>query len=140
MNRSQTSIHRSRLAKQLVYLDEQVPFLLDNYPSHLKMRMRDSIAQYVKKMVTLLELDDANLANSLSEITLIGSSVKLCYVDEGTHEVFQVVFPTEIDPDQNIISFFSPIGSQLLLRSRGEAFVLRTPEAEYSVQIIESSN
>lgn len=140
MNRSHTSIHRSRLANQLVYLDEQVPVLLDNYPLQQKMKMRNSITHYVKIIVELLELDDANLAESLSEIAVIGSNVKLCYVEEGTHEVFKVVFPTEIDPDKNKISLFSPIGSQLLLRSRGEVFVLETPEAEYSVMIVENSN
>ncbi|RTE10766.1 GreA/GreB family elongation factor [Paenibacillus whitsoniae] len=140
MNRSHTSIHRSRLVEQLVYLDEQLPVLLESYASQQKIRMRTKVDDYVKSMVKLLELDDDHLATSLSEITMIGSSVRLRFVEDGTHEVFKVVYPKEIDPDHNKISFFSPIGSQLLLRSRGEVFNLQTPDAEYSVQIVENFN
>ncbi|NQX64182.1 GreA/GreB family elongation factor [Paenibacillus qinlingensis] len=133
MNRSHMSNPtRSRLVDQLVFLDEQITMYLDSYPSQQKIQIK----QYVKLLERLLELDDVNLVQTLSKVTVIGSNITICYEEEGSNELFTVVLPTEIDPDQNRISLFSPIGNQLLSRSTGETFILQTPEAEYSVRIV----
>ncbi|CAN7267122.1 GreA/GreB family elongation factor [Paenibacillus sp. LjRoot56] len=137
MNRSHMSNPtRSRLVDQLVFLDEQMTMYLDGYPSQQKIQVNKSIKQYVKILERLLELDDVNLVKTLSKVTVIGSNITICYEEEGSNEVFTVVLPTEIDPDQNRISLFSPIGNQLLSKSTGETFILQTPEAEYSVRIV----
>lgn len=137
MNRSHMSITpRSRLVDQLVFLDEQMTMFLDSYPSPQKLQVHRSIKRYENILKRLLELDDVNLVKTLSKVTVIGSSITICYEEEGSNELFTVVLPTEIDPDQNRVSLFSPIGNQLLSRSTGETFILQTPEAEYSVRIV----
>lgn len=137
MNRSHRfNSPRSRLVEQLVFLDEQMTKFLDSYSSQQKIQVHKSIKQYVKILERLLELDDVNLVKTLSKVTVIGSSITICYEEEGSNELFTVVLPTEIDPDKNRISLFSPIGNQLLSRSTGETFILQTPEAEYSVRIV----
>ncbi|MNR47663.1 Transcription elongation factor GreA [compost metagenome] len=98
--------------------------------------MHKSIQQYAKILESLLELDDINLIKTLDKVTVIGSNITICYEEEGSNELFTVVLPTEIDPDHNRISLFSPIGNQLLSRSTGETFMLQTPEAEYVVRIV----
>lgn len=137
MNRSHVSNPtRSRLVEQLVFLDEQMSTYLYSYPSQQKIQMHKSIQQYAKILESLLELDDINLIKTLDKVTVIGSNITICYEEEGSNELFTVVLPTEIDPDQNRISLFSPIGNQLLSRSTGETFMLQTPEAEYAVRIV----
>ncbi|OAS20604.1 GreA/GreB family elongation factor [Paenibacillus oryzisoli] len=137
MNRSHLSNPtRSRLVDQLVFLDEQMTMYLDSYPSLQRTQVHKSIQHYVKILERLLELDDVNLVKTLNKVTVIGSNITICYDGEGSHELFTVVLPTDIDPDHNRISLFSPLGNQLLSRSTGETFVLQTPEAEYSVRIV----
>lgn len=137
MNRSHVSNPtRSRLVEQLVFLDEQMSTYLYSYPSQQKIQMHKSIQQYAKILESLLELDDINLIKTLDKVTVIGSNITICYEEEGSNELFTVVLPTEIDPDHNRISLFSPIGNQLLSRSTGETFMLQTPEAEYAVRIV----
>ncbi|MFC0216275.1 GreA/GreB family elongation factor [Paenibacillus chartarius] len=138
MSHSQLSDPRGRLVNQLIYFDEQMPMILHSYTPREKKIMQENIEKYKKLLVSFLQLNDADLLKTLNTVTLIGSSVTICYEEEGTNEAFTVVLPSEIDPDQNRISFFSPIGIQLLSRAKGETFILQTPQAEHSVRIIET--
>lgn len=139
MNHSTMGEVRSYLIKQLVFFDEQLPLFLDTYypaPHKEKTVMHKSVEQYVVLLEKLLGLDDVTLMNVLNQIALIGSRVTVCY-EEGSQETFTVVLPTEVDPDHNRISFFSPLGNQLLSRAAGDRLNIETPGDPYPIQILE---
>ncbi|UYP10979.1 GreA/GreB family elongation factor [Priestia megaterium] len=65
------------------------------------------------------------------------SQVSLMYLDNKETEQFTICFPGQSDPDKGNISFLSPVGRQLLLRSAGEKLVLTTPGGNTEVIIKE---
>ncbi|WP_430131118.1 GreA/GreB family elongation factor [Priestia aryabhattai] len=65
------------------------------------------------------------------------SQVSLMYLDNKETEQFTICFPDQSDPDKGNISFSSPVGSQLLLRSAGEKLVLTTSGGNIEVIIKE---
>lgn len=138
MNHSIVSGTRNHLISQLLFFDEEQSFFLHDYfPVHGKDKidMEKFIQLYSQTLEKLLATDDSALAKSLLSITLLGSSVRVLYQDDGLEESFTIVYPTETDPDQNRISFLSPIGRQLLLVSPNDSVVLRTPVGEQAVLI-----
>ncbi|MDQ1909685.1 GreA/GreB family elongation factor [Paenibacillus sp. GD4] len=139
MNRSSACELREKLTKQLIFFDEQMPmFLASYYPvyNREKTLMDKSVEQYVQLLERFLQLDDASLTQILNQIALIGSSVTVRH-DDGSHEVFKVVLPSDVDPDDNKVSFFSPLGNQLLSKAEGETVTIQTSAAEYPLQIVE---
>jgi len=140
MNPRIVSGSRSHLINQLIFFDEQyTDFIHQYFPQHSSHRagMEKLIRKYAGMLETLLEQSDSELLASLHSVTLLGSKAKVVYEEDGYEESFTIVFPTEIDPDQNRISFLSPIGSQLLFSKAGERMILETPVGRHDVRIEE---
>lgn len=97
------------------------------------------IQRYKQTLEQLLAKDDSALFESLKSVTLLGSSVKVLFEEDGFEESFTVVYPTDIDPDNNRISFLSPIGRQLLLAAPHDFVVLESPVGRQQVQVREIS-
>jgi transcription elongation factor GreA len=68
-------------------------------------------------------------------VVLIGSSVTVTYTEENMTDTFVIVFPDEADPEQNRISFLSPIAEKLLLRTCGDVIPVETPMDVFHVRI-----
>ena len=140
MNPSILSGTRGHLVKQLNFFDERKSIFFDLYfpqPNQEKEIVSKQIERYIQTLENLLAHDDQTLDQSLKTVTLLGSSVKIRFEEDGTDETFTVVYPTEIEPELNRISFLSPIGRQLLLASRSDRLTLHTPASRQPVQIVE---
>ncbi|GIO08795.1 hypothetical protein J31TS6_48230 [Brevibacillus reuszeri] len=140
MNHSIMSGTRKHLISQLVFFDEQYSLFYDQYVRDYgkdKQIVDSLVKRYKETLEKLLSGDDEALSKSLHGITLLGSSVKVLFEEDGYEESFTVVYPTDIDPDNNRISFLSPIGRQLLLAGPEDSIVLESPVGSSHVQIKE---
>lgn len=140
MNHSFPSKTREHLEDQLVFFGKQYSVFLEAYfPEQRKEKvwMEKLVRSYMKTLEAILKNDDDALAQSLQKTAILGSSVTISYQDDGSHETFTVVHPTEIDPDKNRISCLSPIGRQLLLASSGDSLTLETPVSNHKIVIEE---
>jgi transcription elongation factor GreA len=126
---------RLQLLAQLVYFDEQkVDFLDQYYPVSPRERSKiDKMIAGYSKMIEKI-LADFN-QDSLNSAVLIGSEMRICYLDDGYTDTFAVVFPHQVDPNLNKISFLSPIGHQLLMARKNETYPLKIPSGEVTVRI-----
>lgn len=142
MNPSILQGTRKHLINQLVFFDEQYSLFFDHYVRDYgkeKQTVDDMIQRYKQTLEQLLAKDDSALFESLKSVTLLGSSVKVLFEEDGFEESFTVVYPTDIDPDNNRISFLSPIGRQLLLAAPHDFVVLESPVGRQQVQVREIS-
>jgi len=140
MNHSIMSGTRNHLIRQLVFFDEQYSIFYDQYVRDYgkdKQIVDGLVKRYKETLEKLLACEDEVLLKSLQKITLLGSSVKVLFEEDGFEESFTVVYPTDIDPDNNRISFLSPIGRQLLLAGPEDSIVLESPVGTNNVQIRE---
>jgi transcription elongation GreA/GreB family factor len=140
MSHSAVAGARRYLVNQLIYFDEQSHLFLDTYfPDKTKDRtdMHNRIERYSQVLETLLRAEDSQLAHSLHEIAVLGSSVVVEYEEEGCCETFTLVFPTDVDLEANKISLLSPIGKQLLMRKKGDSFLMDTPSAPHRINIVD---
>jgi transcription elongation factor GreA len=65
-----------------------------------------------------------------------GSRVTVSNVDDGEVQVFQIVFPEEIDAAAGFISLSSPLGRALLNKRVGDEVVVQTPRDRLTYEII----
>lgn len=138
MNPSILDGSRKHLVNQLIFFDEQFSVFFHQYfpgQGMQRVSMEKTVQRYLGTLESLLKQDDTDLAQALNSVTLLGSNVKVVYKADGYEESFTVVFPTEIDPDKNRISFLSPIGKQLLFAATGDQMILETPVGNHDVQI-----
>lgn len=132
---------RTHLVNQLVFFDEQYPFFADTYlygmPSRDRKMIDDLLQKYTARLISMLAADDTALQDMLYQVVLIGSGVKVEFEEDGSTDLFTVVYPTESDPDNNRISFISPIGRQLLCAECNSPLVLEVPDGTQRIHVRE---
>ena len=124
---------RSQLVKQLVYFDEEKINFLDQYvPNNHPKRaaVERMLANYTQAVGEILADFSAERVHS---VALIGSRLELQYEDDDAPESFTIVFPHKANPDQNLVSFLSPLGFQLLLAKPGQTCRLEIPSGHLTV-------
>lgn len=135
---------REKLVSQLAFFDEQLTAFLDRYlPSGGDVRMERErrntkafIERYIFKLEQLL-LEQAGSKKELCpEFAVIGTKVQVRY-DDGYQESYTLCFPEESNPDDNCISFVSPLGSQLLMAEKGSEVTIVTPGQITKAEIVD---
>ncbi|CAM3484503.1 GreA/GreB family elongation factor [Marinicrinis lubricantis] len=137
MNHSYLHTSKAQLLNQLVYFDEEKIYFIEHYfphPSTERFDFEQLLTAYCKELERLVSNLDEELLHAQ---VLIGSQVKLRYLDDGFTESFSIVFPQQARPDAQIISFLSPIGKQLLLSRVGEIREIDVPSGTIQVSIEE---
>ena len=66
-----------------------------------------------------------------------GSLVTVTNLDDGENQVFDIVFPEEVDASAGMISLSSPLGRALLNKKVGDEVMVRTPKATMTYEILE---
>ncbi|MFD0961593.1 GreA/GreB family elongation factor [Paenibacillus chungangensis] len=140
MNRSSISSSSScnwqeALRKQLDNLVKERSKLLEaSYHQLSKERKATEqlLDKYTDTIKQLLD-NDAPIADGM---VMIGSKVELEYLEYQTTDTFIIAFPHETDPEEGVISFLSPIGSQLLLAAIDSVVSIHTPAGAMQVRII----
>ncbi|MFY2248650.1 MULTISPECIES: GreA/GreB family elongation factor [Priestia] len=127
-----------RLMRQLAFIDENCTEFTSAYFSSDTREYLNFFYRYAHEVQKYL-LSFSALSEDISVVpkVFIGSQVSLMYLDDKETEQFTICFPDQSDPDEGNISFLSPVGSQLLLRSAGDKLVLTTPGGSTEVIIKE---
>jgi transcription elongation factor GreA len=73
------------------------------------------------------ELSLYNLQSIPEGIVAYGSKVTVEDLDEGHSQVYEIVFPEEVDPPAGKISLSSPIGKALMNKTVGDEVEVQTP-------------
>ncbi|NHN33379.1 GreA/GreB family elongation factor [Paenibacillus agricola] len=131
------SVSKTQLINQLVYFDEEKSNFLNLYfPAYGRERtdMDQLLVSYCEELELILTHPDEK---SIHSTVLIGSQVKLRYLDDDFIESFSIVFPEQTKPDNNHISFLSPIGKQILLSKPTQAHQLYVPSGVIHLSIEE---
>ncbi|SFL95180.1 transcription elongation factor GreA [Paenibacillus sp. 1_12] len=126
---------RLQLINQLVYFDdEKINFLNHYYPenNHKRSAFERILSVYTSTLEKIIS--DLNEEN-LNSVALIGSRLELRYLNDDWIESFTIVFPQHADPNQNLISFLSPMGFQLLMSQVNETYQLEVPSGVISVKV-----
>lgn len=89
---------------------------------------------YVSTVENFIENIDNGFVN-LDKV-LIGSQVSILYTESDEIEKYEICFPEYTKPEDGLISFHSPLGKQLLLKSLGESFEILTPGGEERIEIV----
>jgi len=66
----------------------------------------------------------------------VGSKVKVLFKDENEEEVFEIVGSNEADPDNNKISYESPVGKALMGAKAGKTVKVETPSGLIEVKVL----
>ncbi|ALC92336.1 hypothetical protein AM500_23110 [Bacillus sp. FJAT-18017] len=138
MNHSQL-LSKEYFIQQLVYIDENIKELTHHYLSSTPVdeRKKDFYNTYSLEVENLIKENQRNDSISSFQKVFIGTKVTVMYDDDNETEDYIICYPDESDPDSGSISFLSPVGRQLLLKSVGEKVALKVPTGVLSVTIKE---
>jgi len=129
------SERKESLVKQLLLLSEEKGRFLDSYfpiPGKDRSDMDQFLTAYTAEVQRLLASGEDVQSPS---VVLIGSKISVEYIDYKETDTFTIVFPEEADPDDNRISFLSPVGRQLLLSGLNERLAIAAPAGSMQVTI-----
>ncbi|MNZ94333.1 Transcription elongation factor GreA [compost metagenome] len=125
---------RESLLNQLVVLGEEKKTFLDAYfAAHIKER--SDASQFLADYVTFVEKQLQLKPEEQLATVYIGTEVTIYDMEYKSTDTFEIVYPDEMDPDENRISFLSPLGKQLLMRRIGEVFQVETPSGVMEIRI-----
>jgi transcription elongation factor GreA len=125
---------KETLLNQLVFLEENVTEIIGSYFSSNRNKYKEFLNTYSTEVQDFLSTIDERPESSPTK-AFIGTKVVLKYEGEDETDDYTICMPENSDPDKGFISFLSPVGSQLLLRSSGEIMNLITPGGEFKVTI-----
>lgn len=120
---------REQLVRQLILLGDEKNRFLDAY-FVMEGKERQEIKLFLTKYKELVEKILAMGDEHLLTHVLIGSHVTIEYPEFRTTDSFTIVMPSEADPDENLISFLSPVGKKLLMEPIGEIVSVAAPSGE----------
>ena len=69
----------------------------------------------------------------------IGTTVSLRFDDDGDDETYRIVGKQEVDVDQDMISFESPLGKALMEHEAGDTVTVKAPASTSTVTIAKVS-
>ena len=90
----------------------------------------------IKELEIMIENVEIISGESNGKVS-IGSTVKLCYIDDEDEEEYKIVGSQEADPFQNRISNESPLALAILGHKIGDVVTVESPTGEYDVKILD---
>lgn len=83
------------------------------------------------------ELSLYNVHSIPHGVVAYGSRVTIEDLDDGKSQVYDIVFPEEVEAASGRISLSSPLGQALINKEVGDEVEVRTPNGKRSYQIVE---
>ncbi len=88
----------------------------------------------IEKLIKEAEVvDETTFSN---DVVNIGSFVKVYDMDLEEEEEYQLVGSTDVDPDNNKVSYESPIGAALLHKAEGDVVSIAIPDGVIEFKIL----
>jgi len=83
------------------------------------------------------ELSLYNLDSIPLGVVAYGSKVTVEDLDDGSMQIYEIVFPEEVNPNAGRISLSSPIGKALMSKQVGDEVEVQTPGGKRTYQVTE---
>ncbi len=88
----------------------------------------------IEKLIKEAEvIDESTLSN---DVVNIGSFVRVYDYDMDEEDEYQLVGSTDVDPDNNKVSYESPIGAALLHKAEGDSVTVEIPDGTIEMKIL----
>lgn len=88
----------------------------------------------IEKLIKEAEVvDETTLSN---DVVNIGSFVKVYDYDMESEDEYQLVGSTDVDPDNNKVSYESPIGAALLHKAVGDVVTVEIPDGTIEMKVL----
>lgn len=88
----------------------------------------------IEKLIKEAEVvDETTLSN---DVINIGSFVKVYDYDMESEDEYQLVGSTDVDPDNNKVSYESPIGAALLHKAVGDVVTVEIPDGTIEMKVL----
>lgn len=88
----------------------------------------------IEKLIKEAEvIDETTLSN---DVVNIGSFVRVYDYDMEEEDEYQLVGSTDVDPDNNKVSYESPIGAALLHKAEGDTVTVEIPDGTIEMKIL----
>jgi transcription elongation factor GreA len=122
-----------RLKKELAELQHELS-------ENAEYEAAKSRQEYVRARIGQLqgrisELSLFNLHSIPEDVVAYGSRVTVEDLEDGASQVYEIVFPEEVNAAAGLISLGSPIGKALLNKTVGDEVEVQTPRGKRSYQI-----
>ncbi len=154
------------MADQTTYLTQEGKKKLEDELQALKTTKRDEIAARLRDAILAGDISEnadydsakedqafmegriIEIENILRNVTLIedmdrekgvvdiGSVVTLKFIDDDETEDFTIVGTHEANPNENKISFQSPIGEAIFKQKQGKTVEVQSPNGPFKVKIV----
>lgn len=92
------------------------------------------ISEIENQLKNVRVVDESELS---TEIVHIGSRVRVKDLESGEEETYQIVGSTEADPLEGKISNESPVGRELISRTKGDVIEVEVPDGLLKYEIVE---
>ena len=96
-------------------------------------RIEGEIIRLEKLIKEAVVIDEASLTN---DVVNIGSFVKVYDYDLDCEDEYQLVGSTDVDPDNNKVSYESPIGAALMHKKEDETVEVEIPDGVIEFKIL----
>jgi len=126
---------RDQLRLQLVVLGEEKQAFLDAHAPKQESE-RKQIYQFITEYVQFVEKELKSSDERLPSTVFIGCEVTISYLDDAASDTFKIVYPHDADPEQNNISFLSPVGRQLLMSRIEDIISVETPAGAMRMRML----
>lgn len=120
---------------QLVIIEELRSKQLEKYilkQSGLSKDLELLLERYMQEIKKLLNLPAA----PKEQHVMLNNIIEIEYVEDGFIDIYCIVAPDDVDPEQGKISLLSPVGSQLLLAHLDKHIELSTPAGMMTIRVI----
>ncbi len=88
----------------------------------------------IEKLIKEAEVvDETTLSN---DVVNIGSFVRVYDYDMESEDEYQLVGSTDVDPDNNKVSYESPIGAALLHKAVGDVVTVEIPDGTIEMKVL----
>lgn len=98
----------------------------------------NALASIEKRIATIqYKLQNAQITTGLTtDFVEVGNTVTIAYADTKAEETYTIVNPEEADPNDDKISYESPIAQALLYTKVNETVTYSAPDGENDVEVI----
>ncbi len=135
---TKTAFHS--LLSNLLEIEEGMEEIFDEFlrkPSNETEELRQILAKSVTKLDNLLPhiVTVSTGANEFPYV-VVGSEATIEDVGNGERSCYRVISPLKKSTDSQEVSFLSPMGKALLLKTVDDRFRVQAPGGEYEYQVV----
>ncbi|SMC31044.1 transcription elongation factor GreB [Polynucleobacter kasalickyi] len=101
-----------------------------------RLREIDRRIRFLNKRLEFAVVVDPATRESTDQI-FFGATVSYCNIEDGTEKIIKIVGVDEINIEQGLISWISPIAKAMIKKKIGDEVVLNTPDGQQTLEILD---